>query len=362
MRRRLPDALVVASLVGLGYAALTDGGFGARSGLTAATVLALAAVAVTRSHRLSDSDQWACVGLLVFAIVWLVQGGRGGITWREATLGVSALAWAGGYAVGRGVPTRAKRLAADGLVVVSVVVSAVAVVGFYARWASFDLVFDDVRRLSGPFAYPNALGLFAALGVVVAAASKRRWLGVAGVAVNGVVVVWSGSRGAWVAAVVGLALWYWRSARRPVPLRVVAAAAAVGFVLVLQAGLLGRVADTASSADRRAEWSAAWRAGTRNIATGIGPEAPLVISNFRGKALAQFAHNEPLQVFAGGGLTGVFALGAAMSGVAGALFARRPAPLAVAVTAVYLLGGLVDFGWHFVAVSAFTGMAAALDN
>jgi hypothetical protein len=360
--RLRPGALVLVSAAAIAYSALTDGGFLARAGLIAGFVPAGAAVVATRRRALSDVDQWACMGLVLFAVVWLVIGGRGGITWREAILAISALGWAGGYAVMRAAPNKGQRNGSVALVAVAIATATLAAVGLERRWPRFSLEFDGVHRLSGSFGYPNALGLFAALGLVLSLGvrKRQRWIGLAGAFTSVVVVVWSGSRGAWLAAGVGLVvLLVGGSAKRS--WRVICGGVAIGAMLLVQAGLVDRITDTASSDDRSAEWSAAWRAGTRNLATGIGPEAPLVIHNFRGDAVAEFAHNEPLQVFAGGGLTAALALGAAFGAVGAALWTRR-ARLGFAVSAVFLVGGLVDFGWHFVAISAFAGMAAALDD
>ncbi len=140
-----------------------------------------------------------------------------------------------------------------------------------------------------------------------------------------------------------------------------AVAALTVAVVLLALPRVGHVAqsrfNSASTEDRTAEWSAAYRVGMRHPLTGDGPERDLVIHNFRGYAVARYAHNELLQVFAGAGLVGVVTFVLAIGAVGWALRDRSIAASGtIGVAAVLLIGALIDFPWHFVALMAFGGL------
>ncbi len=362
---RASALLLGVALVCVGLAATRTGGFLPPEVTVLPFVLvALAAtLSATRRGSLDPADQRAVLGVTTFAAVWTAVGIRDGFAWEEFALGGAAIAWAASYAFMRLVPMRLQGAAVLGLVTIAALTAADAIVGFVIGRPRYTLVFDGAARLSGSFAYPNALGHFAAFGIVLCAASQRprAWLVRITLMLSVLVLVWSGSRGSILVAVVGLAALGRRDVYRHFLRPWTLAAVALGTLLLASTSTVARVFDNASVQDRAAEWAAAWRAGMSNPISGVGPEQPLLIENFRGTAVADFAHNELLQVFAGAGLVGAAALGFAAWSVGFACRRRRDADLARASCFALLAAGTIDFSWHFVAITAFAGMTAGVE-
>jgi O-antigen ligase len=110
---------------------------------------------------------------------------------------------------------------------------------------------------------------------------------------------------------------------------------------------------------RTSEWSAAYRVATAHPVIGGGPEKNLPLNN-RG-AFAYFAHNEYLQIAAGGGVVALALLG--LTGVAVIRMVDRRTWQAEAATAallVFAVGGVFDFTWHAPALGMVAGWIAAL--
>ena len=77
--------------------------------------------------------------------------------------------------------------------------------------------------------------------------------------------------------------------------------------------------------------------------------------------VARFAHDEPLQVAAGGGLVALALLAGAGRAIASR--ARRADPLqraAMGALAAFAVGGLFDFAWHLPGIAMTAGWMAAL--
>ena len=92
---------------------------------------------------------------------------------------------------------------------------------------------------------------------------------------------------------------------------------------------------------------------------GGGPEKNLVLTH--GGSFAYFAHNEYLQIAAGGGLVALALLG--LIAVAISRVADRHTWQAEAATAallVFAVGGIFDFTWHAPALGIVAGWIAAL--
>ena len=163
---------------------------------------------------------WGLGALLLFAalaaltyasIGWSVQPAQ---SWLEANRTLSYLAaFAIALTAARVVPTRWRGLL-GGLAVATTVVSGYALL-VKVFPATFDPL-DNLGRLSLPFGYWNAVGLFAAIGIPACLwggarrdhAPVLRALSVPGIAVLVATLVLTYSRGALVAAVVGAGFWF----------------------------------------------------------------------------------------------------------------------------------------------------------
>ena len=337
----------------------------------------LAAAAIVDGTRITRRDLRVVAALAAFAIVWLLRGDAAGTVARSASLAAAAIAFAGSY-----VTARRCRSARDRLLVIRalLIISSLVAVVSLLRWAGneppWGLPFDGVWRLSGPFAYPNAAGLFFALAFLAnVAVDERDWIErtLCGVALIAALVA-TASRGSFVALGLGLIVLRkdlftatTRAARIFGVGAVTAAAGAALYVSLLTFGFIGNAgahSATASMDDRVAEWSAAARQGGAHPVAGSGPERDLYIHNFRGDAIARYAHDEPLQVFAGAGLIGLASLALVVVAMAGAL-RDEDGPrgrLPKAALAVLIVGGLLDFNWHFVGLVAFAGWLVGLDD
>ena len=110
---------------------------------------------------------------------------------------------------------------------------------------------------------------------------------------------------------------------------------------------------------RTSEWSAAYRVAAAHPIIGGGPEKNLPLNN-RG-SFAYFAHDEYLQIGAGGGLVALALLG--VSGLAIVRMVDRRTWQAEAATAsllIFAVGGVFDFTWHAPALGIVAGWVAAL--
>ena len=327
--------------------------------------------------RISRADQRMLKALALFAAAWLARGIATDTTARAASLSAAAVAFGAAYITARRCRSAIERLMVTRLLVfIGVGVALVSLVLWASNTAPWGLPFDGVWRLSGPFAYPNAAALFFALASIAnLARDERSWAErVLCGSVLVVALLATASRGGLLALAVGLAVLGRRQFYARTPIRDAFQSLATGAVIVgivyvglLTSGVVGNAGPRSGSAsldDRVAEWSAAARQGGEHLALGSGPERDLRIHNFRGDAIARYAHNEPLQIFAGLGLVGVALLAVVVLSVA---HARRDedrprGKLALAALAALAVGGLIDFSWHFVGLVAFAGWLAGLDE
>jgi O-antigen ligase len=391
-------------------AALVDrGAFEPTTAALTGAVLAVAAVWFSLRARPDRPTLLLVVAVAVFSVVWIGLDARRGVIDRSLPLAMSAVTFAAGVLVARANATLER-----GLVLVGALVNAYSVSGWLRRISPLSLVFDDRYRLSGTMAYPNANGAFAAVALVLSAtaAGTPRWLRAVGVFAAASVVAGSLSRGAVLAAIVGLVLAHrhvQRDAIAPALLgagvgllgiatsakdarqfavlgvwlvlamlsaalaylprpsrrvRFVAVAAAASLAVLFAPRITTEVrnrATLASTEDRTAEWRAAFDAGKRAPLFGSGPERDLLIKNFRGTAVARYAHNEYLQVFGGGGIAATAALGCVLVAAVAAIRrdrARHPASAPIAVVLALTAG--FDFVWHFTALVAFAALCCGL--
>jgi hypothetical protein len=204
--------------------------------------------------------------------------------------------------------------------------------------------------LAAPVGYPNALGILAALGCVLAAGFvlERRFAALAAVVPLAFALWLSGSRAALVAALVGLAV----TAALPRGRRAAAIAAlAVTALLVIGAAAAGN-----SLQAREPIWSVARQAAVANPVLGIGAggfdrvwwrDRPV-------RRGAREAHSLYLETLAELGPLGVALLGTALAVplVAAARARRAPlVPAAAGAYTAYLVHAGVDWDWEVPAVT-----------
>jgi hypothetical protein len=333
METRLPALVVLV-------AAFLAGGYpvSVASFLGAAVWLALALLATWRPPPLPSRAVLALAALSVLTLLSALWG-RSGEMLHVVQLPVlyAGLLYAAEWAGPRSV---------DALRPAIVVVAAAGIVGRATGWAAPSPEPGSVR-MAWPIGYANGLGLLCAIGVILCASSRRWWLGAA---VCAVALVWTFSRSAIVACVLGLILLV------RVPRRIAIAGA---LVLAVAAVLLARPVyqrfqspapdtrnvsrlATVSGHGRTTLWRAALREGAHHPLAGGG--AGSWRREAAGKNLPANAHSLELETFAELGVLGLLALAAFFVSVP-----RRGA--AYAAVAAWLLGSAVDWDWQLPAVT-----------
>jgi hypothetical protein len=194
----------------------------------------------------------ALAALTLISISWSVQPDN---TWFDTDLTLSYLAaFGGGLALARLAPERWAGIV-GAVMLVTTVVSGYALLGkvFPATIATGQSLIGS--RLSAPFGYSNATGLIAALGLPACLwlGARRegrpllRALAVPAIGVLVATVLLSSSRGALIAAVVGLACWLTLVPLRLRGVLVLALGAAAGVAVMLYSlGVPGLSSDGAS--------------------------------------------------------------------------------------------------------------------
>jgi len=365
---------VLGALAVTAIGLMRDGGYYSPDLLVIAGLLVAAVVADWTP--ISRSDRRVALALTAFAAGWLIRGATAETTARAVSLSAAAVAFGAAYLLARRCREPGERVLATRLLIFTAVgVALLSLVLWAADVEPWGLAFDGVWRLAGPFSYPNAAGLFFALASILnLARNERSWAErvICG-ATLGAALLATASRGGMLALGVGLVVLGRRQLHAQTPVREAVKSLATGAIAVgvlyvglLTAGVVGGSAGSGSASidDRVAEWSAAARQGGDNLLFGSGPELDLHIHNFRGDAIARFAHNEVLQVFAGLGVVGVALLAAVVVALVAAM-RDSDGPrgrVAVASLAVFAVGGLIDFSWHFVGLTAFAGWLAGLDE
>jgi O-antigen ligase len=137
---------------------------------------------------------------------------------------------------------------------------------------------------------------------------------------------------------------------------------AVGLVAVVLHHEIGLRALAPSDQDRAVEWSTALHQWASAPIVGVGPDQPLFFHAADG-SLAQFVHNEYLQVAADSGLVGLALLGIVAVAILRTI--RRNDVLtssAAAACMCFAVAGGLDFDWHLPVVGLpggwCTGLAA----
>lgn len=410
-------ALVVVAAAAIA-ATVDRGGFFApvSTACAAAALVAIVLVLVVdRGATVHHED----VALLALAGWWWVAAVVHHVAGSFVPLGASILLAAATAATVRAVDARWRRGVQVGAVALGAAVAAVGLVGCCVRWYPEAIRGQDLWRLAGSIGYSNATGLLLAMALLLAVAPDARCRAtplVVATLLAGLVA--TESKGALLALVVGAAWLSWRELRMVLPalisgaaggLVVVATASgsaprpivlvplaaclvlaqlapawtttartaamhrstraicwvAIGVVAVALVALASHEVatrvDAGSASARLREWRAALDQFGSSPVDGVGPDRLLVGST---GAASYFAHNEYLQVLAGGGLVAFALLAAAFERTMRCL-ARRGGTEAgsrasLGALAAFATGGLVDYSWHVPAVACVAGVAVGL--
>jgi O-antigen ligase len=211
--------------------------------------------------------------------------------------------------------------------------------------------------LTEPIGYANALGALAAMGIaatVVVALERRRRLPALSVAALLVVTLaLTGSRGGWVAAVVGtvvgVSLGIGR--RRAAAVIAVAAALALALALAIPAGSLADDAFDVGG-ERAWYWHVAWKEVADAPVVGLGA-GTFELAWLREQPIPYFvldAHSLYLETLAELGLIGLGLLVVALAPPVAAAF-RGASAAAAAAYVVFLVHAGVDWDWEMPVVT-----------
>lgn len=414
--RSFAPSFFVLTLAGLTVVeGVREGGFWNSDALVVAVasivLLCVQLTLVPQSRR-----SWPVVGAFtLLAGWWFARAAMAGTPSDFLPLGASFLGFAVAFAVVSSL-TRAQRVVA-GLFVVGLG-AAGALIGFAGliwRWYPMAMPAQSLWRLSTTLTYADAAGAFLAMSLLVAlAGGPRPWLTRVAVCLCAGGLIATQSRGALVAFACACAFVPWRQYVKflvPLTAGVVLGVAAVatspsssatvwlgvavlaatatslawvprrrgfeigrrrallfgsftlaalaGAALVLRSEIALR-ALAPSDQDRAVEWSAALHQFESNPWVGVGPDRLLHFHAVDG-TVANFAHNEYLQVAADAGLVGIALLIFAGSSLARVL--RRFDTLSsCALGALVALGvaGAFDFDWHLSFLGLIGGWVAGL--
>ena len=368
-------------------------------------VVAIGLVAV----HLRDTDAQSRVAAAALAFAAVIHGR----TDSFLPLGASMLGFLASFLVVRRVGVAGR--AGAGLVMATIGggAAAIGVAACAMRWYPLAMPSQNLWRLATTITYSDAAGLLLGLALLVGMGLEvRNPLVRFDVALCAAGLVATQSRGAVLAVLVGAVLvpiGAIRAARWPLlaglaagllvvgtssgnarqPVVAVAVAALLGVGVLARASASGtgprirrvlpgatlalaavvvvalhtqieRRIELASTSDRVAEWHAALDQWRSSIWTGVGPDVVLHVKTAQG-SYAYFAHDEYLQVAAGGGLVGELLLLAAAGSVAAAT-RRRDALSSCAAGALvaFAVAALFDFDWHLAALGLLGGWVAGL--
>jgi O-antigen ligase len=393
--QRLGPALLPLVLVG--GAAFDNGGYNASTWgwLTLVPLVLVAVALVLNRARHPDPLVLAFLGLLAAFTAWTWVS----IAWSDdATesvlegerLLVYVAATAAFILLGRG---QVARLLGGLLAAITLACGWALCLRAFGGSGSYDVVAvsaDATRRLAAPLGYSNGLGLFAAIGILLAVGLALRFrhpLLAAPVLVLGPTLYFTYSRGAWLAlgtgAVGGLALASPRLPRRVVLVAAAAVAAVIALALVRLGGPARAVHEfsqagatvkadknrrlfSLSGSSRAQYWQVAWREVEHHPWLGSG--AGSFQRNWLRLRPAELpvldAHNLYLETLAEVGPIGLALLVAllAVPAVAAVIARRQPfAPPAFAAYLAYAVHAAQDWDWELPAVTlAALCCAAAL--
>lgn len=405
-----------AATVGLLVAAVArKGGFHQRDALIVAVAAALL-VAVRVAVGVGRRSAIALVPVLALAAWWLASARLHGSSSSFLPLGAGMLAFGAGLVALDGVPPEWRRTVQASLLGIGALSAAAGIVAEAFRLWPLAARAQDLWRIGTTLTYANAAGLLLAMTLLLGLGlepDRGAPLVRVGLCLCMAALVATQSRGALVACAVSLPFVPWARLRAASgalaaglgaglvavatsagdgtePLVVVVTLCAVALAIVVGAGgprrwrtgrrgaaatvmalvTAGALAATLAGGhpqlskrleqDRTPEWHAALDQFTSSPLVGVGPDEPLVL-DARTATTTDFAHDEYLQVLAGGGLLGGGLLLAV--GVALVTTARRrdlPSSCAVAALVAFAVAGAFDYDWHLPALCLVAGLAAAM--
>jgi hypothetical protein len=332
-------------------------------------------------------------------------------------LGASMLAFLAGFLVVRRLDDLQRAWAATAIATLGAAAAAIGLEASVMRRFPLAMPAQNLWRLSTTLTYADAAGLLVGIALLVGVSlDQRRWLARVDVYLCMAALVATESRGAALAVAAGAFLVPMTTARaalRPLlagvagglvvvatssgsakhPLAGIAVVAGLVFAAVVGppstfrrvrisrrtlaktalvvAGCtivalvalrtpIQRRVELSSTNDRVVEWTAAVKQWWSSPLTGTGPDKILRF-HARDGTFAHFAHNEYLQIAAGGGAIGLVVLVLAIGTVAATL--RRDDTLsscACAALVAFVVAGFLDFDWHLSALGLIAGCVAGL--
>jgi hypothetical protein len=356
------------------------------------------------------------VPLLALTLWWLASAARHGAPESFLPLGASMLGFGAGFLATASLDAAHRKAAAAAMLGIGAVSAGAGLVAEAFRLFPVAARAQDLWRLSTTLTYANAAGLLLAMALLFGLGLDQRngwvrlaiFLCVAGLVTTqsrgavlacllaATLVPWSQLRSGWISLVVGILVGLVAVATssgngaRPA----VVIAAAVGCIVVVLPGLsswrrlswhqmvtvqavlllvtVAALVFTSLAAaqhghlsrrldqDRTPEWRAAVDQWQSSPALGVGPDKPLVLDPLT-DTTTDYAHDEYLQVLAGGGLVGAALLVAV--GVGLASLSRRHdviSSCAVAALVAFAVAGALDYDWHLPALGLVGGWAAGL--
>jgi len=370
--------------------------------------LLLAGVAVACRRRPSRGERTVLVALGAFSLWWAVASIAWGVPSRAPLLIGTAVGFGAALVIGRSFDAVQRAAIHRNVVALGGVMAVIGVAGIVYRAYPYAMVHDGLWRVAGTLTYANAAGLLLAVTAPLAIVLEDVRPATRRIAVFLIVcgLIATESRGALFAFVVVLPMLPRRCLREAVWPGVLAVfggvaciAAASGthaqpllaLVVIVLAALAGRGAPalrsrtsaallllgfgavvllathpsatsrlSTSTLDLRTnEWSAAYRVAKAHPLIGGGPERNLPLNNHG--AFAYFAHNEYLQVAAGGGIVALALVGLTAAAIIRVVDRRTwQAEAASASLLVFAVGGAFDFTWHAPALGMLAGWVAAL--
>lgn len=378
-------------------------------------VCSIVLVAMCFPGRDSAPARRVTIALLACATWWFVAAALHGRTASFLPLGASFLGFAAAFVVIRSLTPTYQVVSARVVATAGACAAAVGLVACALRWYPLAISSQGLWRLATTLTYSDAAGLLLGIAALIGLAlDDHAWWARLDVALCVAGLVATQSRGAVVAALIGVAFVPWRTiARCRWPLlagvgagvlvvatspgpharpwvvagaavviaagvlvqspwrvgrltrrrAVVLGACALGVALVVAGSLhtpVDRRVQLASTSARLSVWRAALDQWGSSPWTGVGPDATLHLGGAHDE-FAHFAHDEFLQVGAGSGAVGELLLLASVATVAAAV--RRVDTLsscAVGALVTFTAAATVDFDWHLAALGILGGWAAGL--
>lgn len=394
---------------------LRKGGFWKPEALVVGVVAVVFLVAQLAPLAQDRRSAAVVVSFSLLALWWFVRADTAGPVSSFLPLGASFLGFAVAFVAVRSLTRPQREMAGLFVAGLGAVGALVGFAGLIWRWYPMAMPAQHLWRLSTTLTYADAAGALLAMSLLVALGGAP-WPWMARVAVCLCVggLIATQSRGALVAFACACALVPWRQyvlylvplvagialgvvavatspSRGAVPLLGVAVIVAVAtslawapsrgqwhpsrrkvviFVVVMLGALIGtgllvhtEIALRAlapSDQDRAVEWRAAIDQFASSPFVGVGPDRLLHFHAVDG-TVANFAHNEYLQVAADSGLVGVALLGLAVTALCRVV--RRVDTLtscAVGALVCLAVAGSFDFDWHLSFLGLLGGWVAGL--